>query len=299
MGVDHVRMPVDYNVIQTEDGKIIESGMKHIDNCVKWSKEYGLNIVIDLHKTCSFTFDDPQYCAFFRSLALQEQFIALWQELARRYGNDDRIAFELLNEITFAEFAEPWNKIASLTLKEIRKIAPKTRIIVGGIFNSSIYGLTLLDLPWDENAVLTFRCYNPLVFTHQGADWIDVMPADFHMSYPLPLKEIKNADRKLFGESFMRDYEGMSEDITPAEYFKHIFAPATALAKKLDLPLYCGEYGVIDRADADSTLNWFRAIHATLEELKISRSVWNYKQMDFGITDEHYKPVYSELIKLL
>ena len=34
MGLDHVRMPVDYNVIQTEDGELIESGMKHIEDCV-------------------------------------------------------------------------------------------------------------------------------------------------------------------------------------------------------------------------------------------------------------------------
>lgn len=38
MGLDHVRMPVDYNVIQTDDGEIIESGMAYIESCVGWCK---------------------------------------------------------------------------------------------------------------------------------------------------------------------------------------------------------------------------------------------------------------------
>lgn len=147
MGLDHVRMPVDYNVIQTDDGKLIESGMAYIESCVNWCKKHGLNIVIDLHKTCGFIFDDPDYCGFFTNEKLQDQFVYLWQEIAKRYGNDEHIALELLNEITSADFADPWNKIASRTVKEIRKIAPDTKIVIGGIFNSSIHGLTLLDIP--------------------------------------------------------------------------------------------------------------------------------------------------------
>lgn len=57
-------MPVDYNVIQTDDGEIIESGMAYIESCVGWCKKHGLNIVIDLHKTCGYIFDDPSYCGF-------------------------------------------------------------------------------------------------------------------------------------------------------------------------------------------------------------------------------------------
>ena len=106
MGLDHVRMPVDYNVIQTDDGEIIESGMAYIESCVGWCKKHGLNIVIDLHKTCGYIFDDPSYCGFFGNEKLQDQFVYLWQEIARRYGNDSHIAFELLNEITSADFTD-------------------------------------------------------------------------------------------------------------------------------------------------------------------------------------------------
>ena len=97
MGLDHVRMPVDYNVIQTEDGELIESGMKHIEDCVNWCKKYGLNILIDLHKTCGFFFDKAHNeSGFFDNEDLQKRFYALWEEFAARYskyaecGSSDR-----------------------------------------------------------------------------------------------------------------------------------------------------------------------------------------------------------------
>ena len=84
-------------------------------------------------------------------------FINLWLEFARRYGSDKDIAFELLNEITDLSSAVPWNTISKETIAAIRTVAPTTKIIVGGIYNSSIYGLKLLSPPVDENIVLTFH----------------------------------------------------------------------------------------------------------------------------------------------
>lgn len=119
-GYDHVRLPIDYNVIQTDDGALIEEGFVHIDNGVKWAHERGMNIVIDLHKTCGYVFDDETYTSFFTNERLQEQFIFLWEELTRRYGSYDYVAFELLNEITAPEMAKPWNEIIKKTVPVAR-----------------------------------------------------------------------------------------------------------------------------------------------------------------------------------
>ena len=37
----------------------------------------------------------------------------------------------------------------------------------------------------------------------------------------------------------------------------------------------------------------------TFEEYGIARAAWSYKQMDFGLIDDHYKDVYEELVKHL
>ena len=35
-GLDHIRVPVDYELIQEEDGTYIEYGFSYIDDCIKW-----------------------------------------------------------------------------------------------------------------------------------------------------------------------------------------------------------------------------------------------------------------------
>ena len=295
-GLDHVRLPVDYNVVQNEDGSFIESGFRHIDDCIRWCKENRLNIVLDLHKTCGYVFDNENYCDFFTERRLQDIFIRLWMEFARRYGSDETIAFELLNEITDAATAEPWNRIAAETIAAIRPLAPTKKIIIGGIFNSSIYGLNFLEKPVDENIVFTFHCYSPMIFTHQAAGWIKHMPKEFHTTYPAPASKIRAESAVVYGDDFDAEFNTLGDEILSVEYFRRLFAPAIAIAERYQVPLYCGEYGVIDYADRVSTLAWFKDMHAALEEASLARAVWTYKSMNFDISGDHNMDIIDELI---
>lgn len=40
-------------------------------------------------------------------------------------------------------------------------------------------------------------------------------------------------------------------------YFQKMFEAAVEIANQYDVPLYCGEYGVIELADEKSTKRWF------------------------------------------
>jgi hypothetical protein len=86
---------------------------------------------------------------------------------------------------------------------------------------------------------------------------------------------------------------------TSEEYFEELFSTAVAKAEKHGVSLYCGEYGMIDLASAEDSLKWFRTIHTVFEKHGISRSVWNYKEMDFGLTDKKYDGMRDELLKYL
>ena len=56
-GLDHVRIPVDYNVFENEDGSWKDSGFARLNRAIVWCRQNGLNTVIDLHKTAGFSFD--------------------------------------------------------------------------------------------------------------------------------------------------------------------------------------------------------------------------------------------------
>ena len=77
--------------------------------------------------------------------------------------------------------------------------------------------------------------------------------------------------------------------IGPA-FFEGLFKPALEVARERDIPLYCGEYGVIDLADREDAVRWLSDIHDTFEKYAIGRALWNYKEKDFGIAGEDARP---------
>jgi aryl-phospho-beta-D-glucosidase BglC (GH1 family) len=301
-GLDHVRVPVDYEVLEDEQGNYIEEGFGYISNCIAWCQKYNLHMILDLHKTAGYSFDirkGEDADSFFRSEELQQRFIRLWKEFAQRYGQfHQMLAFELLNEIVDPGVEKEWNAIARKTIEAIRQIAPDTYILIGGVNYNSVTSIPQLDLPYDDKIVYNFHCYEPLVFTHQKAYWVEGMTADFDMSYPAPLEEYREKSRPFSKESMGVIYtEGLKNVGT--ELFEELFKKAVETAEERNVALYCGEYGVIDQAPLEDTVRWYQDIHDVFQKHGIGHAAWTYKDKDFGLTDEHYQPVREKLIALL
>ena len=299
-GIDHVRVPVDWQVFQHEDGSFIESGFGYVDNAILWAKENKLNLILDLHKTLGYSFDAGEdKNNFFADEKLHAHFYALWEEFSKRYAkNEDMIAFELLNEVTSPSYSDAWNKISAKAIETIRKHSKTIKILLGGYWNNSIDALKDLTAPADENIVYNFHCYDPLMFTHQGAPWVAGMPHGFRLGYPTTYKEHDDAARSCGFPDFISHAEDESKTYGP-EYFVKKWQAGIKVCQERGVPLYCGEYGVIDRASPEQTLAWYKDINAAFKECGIGRAAWSYKQMDYGLSDERMKGVISELVKYL
>ncbi len=301
LGFDHVRLPLDYNVIMEDDGSFIESGFSYLDKGISWAKESGLKVVLDLHKTLGYMFDTnavPNPDDFFINSKLQDVFVKIWDKLSERYKDcTDMVAFELLNEIVNPHYEEKWNEIASRAFAVIRKNAPDSWILVGGVNYNSVSAVPGIKVPFDEKTVLNFHCYEPLVFTHQKAHWIKEMPSDFDVNYPGPdinyLREKSSSiPQARYGAIFDPAMDNLQLD---ENFFINLFKPAIDTAEKLNIPLYCGEYGVIDKAPAPDTAVWFSHIHKAMNKYQISSAIWSYKEMDFGLIGSHYDSVRSQI----
>ena len=300
-GLDHVRIPIDYDLIEDKEGNTLSDGYTYIDNAINWCRANNLNMILDLHKTFGFSFDDGEgEDGFFEEESYQERFYKLWEMLATRYGKySDMLAFELLNEITKKEYMDKWNKIADICIKRIRRIAPTIDILVGGYYNNSIEALPSLRQPADEHIIYNFHCYEPLIFTHQGAYWAPGMDTSFRTSIDTTYGEMTENSKKQLSQVTVgfADFD-QSAKFGP-EFFDKFFAEAVAVAEERNVPLYCGEYGVIDLAEPKETLVWYKYIHQAFEKYGIGRAAWNYRKKDFGLVDEHLKDVISELLKFL
>ncbi len=300
-GLDHIRVPVDYELVERDAGDYKEDGFTYIQNAIDWAGKYGLNMVLDLHKTAGFSFDYGEAeSGFFENEKYQERFYLLWEEFARRFGKySDRLSFELLNEVTDKEYCDTWNRVSSNCIERIRKIAPDIKILIGGYYNNAIESLKDLAAPYDENIVYNFHCYEPLIFTHQGAHWIRTMDTNFRMPFDVTYKEYKENAAKYL-EGFTLNLDGYDENkIIGIEVFEDLVKEAVRVAEERNVALYCGEFGVINLASAEDSKKWFEMICKCFDNSGIGRATWSYKQMDFGLSDEHMTPVLEDILKIM
>lgn len=287
LGYDHIRLPIDYELIEDEDGVFNDWGMTYIDYAIRMCRENDLKMVLDLHRAPGYSFDPfHNKSGLFDSEELQERFYAIWDKFAQRYGkDDDMLCFELLNEVTDIKFQPTWNKMIKKTMEIIRKSAPSIRVIVGGYNNSSVEAVGALDMPYDENVVYTFHFYEPLVFTHQGAPWIATMDTEFRCGFEMTYGMYEKESARLLCQAYS-DFKKYDPDkVIGEEYFEDLLGGAIKIAEERNVSLYCGEFGVIDRADKKEAQKWFDIFYAFLDKYSIASSIWNYKKMDFGIVE--------------
>ena len=303
LGFYHVRVPVDYNVLTDDEGVVKESGFCHLFDLLSWCRKYGINMLIDLHECYGYSFDplkkDMDRKAFFYSSMLQERFFSLWREILSRFAQySDMVAFEPLNEVVLPEVTDAWNAILASFIKLVREYSKDAWIVVGGVNYNNVLSVPLLSVPLDERIVYNFHCYEPMVFTHQGAYWVDGMPLDFRIGYPKTLEEYRRAGRSLNADLAGAVYDNRISEIGES-FFLDIFAPAIAKAEKDNVPLYSGEYGVIDKAASGDKIRWLKDINSAFRKAGIGRALWNYKEKDFGFTDEAFSEIRNEFMEVL
>ena len=299
-GMDHIRLPIDYPILEDDarPGVYREDGFAYIDRCLDWCRAAGLNVILDLHQAPGYKFDALDRVALFSAAALQARFVNLWQAITQRYrGEGAYLYLELLNEIVLPS-SDPWNALVAQAVSGIRAIDPRRVIVLGGNHYNAPDQLKELQRPADENILYTFHYYAPIVFTHQKAPWVSAtLEYDTTIDYP---GECPGLDDFLARHP---EHSGWLQNAVGVRLDRAVLAaalqPAIDFAQATGETIYCGEFGVIDRAPRAASLNWHRDFISLLHEHQIGRACWSYKQMDFGLVDGHSRVIDPELVKIV
>jgi endoglucanase len=128
--------------------------------------------------------------------------------------------------------------------------------------------------------VYTFHLYDPFLFTHQRASWAgdDVKNVELPVPYPGPLRrEVLNSP------GLQRSYGWMWERPYGEAYLRHHLAHVFRFRDTHQVPVYCGEFGVLNLAPRDDALRYYRDVVRLLRREGIGFSNWNYKSDNFGL----------------
>jgi endoglucanase len=306
-GLDHVRLPIDYPVIEEPDrpGMVRETGYAYIDSCISWCFKHGLGVVLDIHEAPGFTFRNDleehtkERNLLFDSEQVQDRFVALWEEIVRRYREAPvPIIFELLNEVTLPS-NDKWNDLVARTVPAIRAIAPEATIMIGGTFNNGIRGLeNLIEFADDPHIVYTFHSYDPLMFTHQNAYW-SAAPRTWGEKPNYPGELPRLAEFMVAHPEFAGEVESLVGRHIDRSYLEEVFQPAIDFAARTKRFVYCGEFGVAAWVAPESRRRWLSDFMSLVSEHGFGSALWTYKEMDFGVVDAQGTVMDPEYLTIL
>ena len=277
IGFDHIRLPIDEEQMWDENGKRNEDAFQLMNQCLTWCNRAGLRVVLDLHILRSHHFNEKDK-PLWTVPAEQDKFIELWRDLsaAVRQWPNGMLAYEFMNE-PVADDAEEWNVLLSRVADSIRNWEAERVLVIGSNRWQSANTFDQLRIPKnDKNILLSFHFYEPFHLTHYQASWTDLKDFKGQVNYP--------------GQIVVNGTSPDEKRIYNIDSLEHMMRKPIHLADRLNLPLYCGEFGVINKAPVEAKLAWYNDMVAIFEKHNIAYANWNFKSGSFGIVDGDLKP---------
>ncbi len=276
LGFDHVRLPIDPEplIADPQSGALNPTSLARLDRTVQELTAANLNVILDIHPEQPFkqsltSGDDPT-----------ARFQAFWTALASHFAGTDpeKVFFEVLNEPTLDDLYR-WQGIQARTVVRIRAVAPRHTILATASNYSSVDSLLALEPVRDENVIYTFHDYNPMWFTHQGANW-GTQGWVFlrNVPYPSTPEKVQSILGQEPDERVRLWVQRFGWDRWDAARIGSEIAATAAWAAQRNVPLYCGEFGAYAQyADPTARATWISDMRNALESKHIGWAMWDYE----------------------
>lgn len=277
MGFDHIRLPIDEMQMWDENGNREKDAFILLKNSLGWCEQAGLRVIVDLHILRSHHFNEKEK-PLWTVPAEQDKFIGLWKDLSAFLKDwpNGMVAYEFMNE-PVADDHEEWNILLARVADSIRHWEPQRVLVIGSNRWQSANTFDKLKIPVnDPNIILSFHFYEPFFLSHYQASWTDLKDFTGEVNYPGQI--VLNSDKPEHKEVYNR------------EKLIEMMRKPLHMADSLKLPLYCGEFGIIDKSPRGPMVAWYKDMVSIFEEYNIGYANWNYKAGSFGIVNKDMEP---------
>lgn len=288
LGFDFVRLPIDEVQMWDEQGNKIDEAWGLMRNAIDWSIKHHLRVIVDLHIIRSHNFnavnEGEDTNTLFTSDEAQQQLIGMWKQLSDSLNSysTDSVAYEFMNEPVAKEHAQ-WNQLIAKVHKALRELEPMRTLVVGSNLWQGTDTFKYLEVPeGDKNIILSFHFYEPMVLTHNGAPWTPTGKYTGKVNYPgvIISKEDFDNQPEEIKEHIQKYTKEWNRDTLRA-----LMDDAINVAKKYDLQLFCGEWGVYEPVDRELAYTWTRDMISVFNENHVAWCTWCY-DADFGFWDQ-------------
>ena len=290
LGFDFVRIPIDEVQFWDEEGNKLPEAWELLTQALNWSVKHHLRAIVDLHIIRSHYFNavnegGKDANTLFTSEKAQQDLINLWYQLSevlKGYSNDS-VAYEFMNE-PVAEKHEQWNQLVAKVHAALRKVEPQRTLVIGSNLWQGYQTIKYLRIPEnDKNIVISFHYYNPMILTHYGAWWTPLGKYKGKVNYPGIL--ISKEDFEAAPDSIKPELEPYLTQEWNIDKIRADFKDAIEAAKKYNVQLFCGEWGVYEPVDRDLAYAWTKDMLTVFDEFNIAWTTWCY-DADFGFWDQ-------------
>ncbi|MBQ7958064.1 MAG: glycoside hydrolase family 5 protein [Clostridia bacterium] len=258
-GFDFIRLPVNFGWMLDFDGRLNESAMRNLDTVLKLALDSDLTVLLDLHGWSELSKNPDEQNV--------KKLVSIWEEVAERYADySEKLWFEILNELNndSGKMSDiRWNYIQLSAVSAIRKIDEDRVICLSPMNWNSAYKLSSMAVKRsDKHIVVDVHNYEPMRFTHQGAEWMDdsykeVIPftQDMLDTFEKPLAEAAKFQEKTGIKVIVGEF-GVYEKQVPEEEVSQFLSGAVSLMKKYNLSWSYWEYNAGFGAYDYATKEW-------------------------------------------
>ncbi|MEM9997648.1 MAG: cellulase family glycosylhydrolase [Bacteroidota bacterium] len=275
-GFETVRLPIAFDVFADSDAPytVDPALWMVLDDIVDAAMDTGLLLVLDNHhgrmEDTTFEAELPRH-------------VGIVAQMAARYADTDpdRVLFELYNEPHDLS-NERWHTFLRAAIDTVRQAAPGHTLVYGGIDYNGVEGLLALDPTLDDNVIYAVHVYEPLLFTHQGAEWLGPAAATTGVPFPYNPDTMPPLAPEAVGTAAEALYTAYPEQGTVA-YVQGRLAEATDWAAANTVPLWLGEFGTYKRyAESTAMANYAAALVDAAVASGIPWAYWEWRDT-FGI----------------
>jgi endoglucanase len=298
-GFDHVRLPVRFSghAGAAPPFAIDDEFLRRVDWAIGQALANDLAVIVDMHSYEEMSKDPDGNAA---------RFVGLWRQIAARYrAAPPAVAFELLNEPHDRLTAEKWNAILGQALRVVRETNPTRTVVLEGVDWASAKNLRdTLAVPDDPAIVGSFHMYQPILFTHQGAPWMQpefrTVGVRFPGPPPSPITPAASAVSVSWTNDWFTRYNAEPAATNPsgAGAIAEQLDMAAAFAAAHHIPVYMGEFAAIDKGDLGSRVTWTRLTRVEADRRGFGWAYWD-DGGSFAAYDRHGSRWISELLAAL